>query len=86
MWRNLIKSLQKYDKNICIGYILEVDIEYPKTLHNLHNDLPFLYERMMIKKCSKLVCNLYDENKYVAHIRTLKQALHHGLILKKCIK
>ena len=30
-----------------------------------------------------LVCNLYDKNKYVTHIRSLKRALNHGLILKK---
>ena len=49
----------------------------------MHSDLPFLPERMKINKCSKLVCNLYDNNNYVLHIRSLKQALYHGLILKK---
>ena len=38
---------------------------------------------MKINKCSKLVCNLYDKNNCVFHLRSLKQALHHGLILKK---
>ena len=37
---------------------------------------------MNINKCNKFVCNLYDKNNYVAHIRSLKQALDHGLILK----
>ena len=41
---------------------------------------------MKINKCNKLVCNLYDENNYVVHIRSLKQALDHGLILKKVHK
>ena len=45
--------------------------------------MPFLPERMKINKCSKLVCNLYDKDNYVVHIRLLKQALNHGLILKK---
>ena len=49
----------------------------------MHSDLPFLPERMKINKCRKLVCNLYDKNNYVVHIRSLKQALNHGLILKK---
>ena len=49
----------------------------------MHEDLPFLTERMKIGKCKKLVCNLYDKNDYVVHIRSLKQALNHGLILKK---
>ena len=52
-------------------------------MHDLHSDLPFLPERMKINKCSKLVCNLYDKNNCVFHLRSLKQALHHGLILKK---
>ena len=38
---------------------------------------------MRINECSKLVCNLYDENNYVVHVKSLKQALDHGLILKK---
>ena len=57
----------------------EVDVQYPKKLHELHSDLPFLSERMEINKCKKLVCNLYNKKKYVAHINTLKQALNHGL-------
>ena len=38
---------------------------------------------MKINKCIKLVRNLYDKNSYVLHIRALKQALKHRLILKK---
>ena len=38
---------------------------------------------MEINKCKKLVCNLYNKKKYVAHINTLKQALNHGLKFKK---
>ena len=37
---------------------LEVDVQYPKILHNLHNDLPFLPERMKIEKVEKVVANL----------------------------
>ena len=51
-------------------------------IHNLQNDLPVLPKRMKIKKCNKLVCNIYDKNNFAAHIRTLKQALNHGLLLK----
>ena len=50
---------------------------------NLHSDLPFLPKRMKINKCSKLVCNLYNKSNYVVHIRSLKQALNHGVILEK---
>ena len=75
--------IKNYNENSNKGYILEVDIEYPKSLHNLHNDLPFLPERMKINKCNKLICNLYDIQHYVVHIRALNQALNHGYILKR---
>ena len=74
---------KNYDENSNKGYFLEVDVEYPKSLFNLHKDLPFLPEREKILKCNKLVRNIRDKEKYVVHIRALKQALNHGLILKK---
>ena len=80
------KFIKNYDENSDIGYILELDAEYPKRLYNCHNDLPFLPERVKIKKYNKLVCNLYDNNNYVADIRTLKQALNHGLSFEKVHK
>ena len=46
------KFIKNYDKN-SHRYILEVDVEYPKNLHNLHNDLPFLPERMKTKTIRK---------------------------------
>ena len=61
---------------------MDIDIEYPKNLHDLHSDLPFLPEKMKINKCSKLVCNLYDKNTTLSP-KSLKQALNHRLILKK---
>ena len=51
-------------------------------MHELHSDLPFLSERMEVNKCKKLVCNLFNKEKYVVHIKALKQALN-GLKLKK---
>ena len=45
--------------------------------------MPFLPERMVINKTKKLVCNLHNKKNYVAHINVLKQALSHGLKLKK---
>ena len=63
------------------GYILEVDVSYPKELHNQHNDLPFMCERMEINGVEKLVPNLRDKRNYVIHIQALNQALQHGLRL-----
>ena len=75
--------IENYDENDIKGYILEVDVKYPKRLHELHSDLPFLSERMEVNKFKKLVCNLFNKKKYAAHINALKQALNHGLKLKK---
>ena len=38
---------------------------------------------MKIEKFEKLVTNLYDKTDYVIHIRDIKQALNHSLVLKK---
>ena len=75
--------IKNYNENDSKVYILEVDIKYPKRLHKLHSDLPFLSERMEINKCKKLVCNLSNKKKYVTHINSLKQVLNHGLKLRK---
>ena len=80
------KFIKNYDEDSNKGYILEVDLEYPKNLHKLHSDLPFLPERMKINKCSKLTCTMQNKENYVIHIRALKQALNNGLILKKVYK
>ena len=77
------KFIKNYDEDSDKGYILEVDVKYPRKLHDLHSHLPFLPKRMKIDKCKKLVCNLHNKKKYVGHIRSLKQALNHGLKLKK---
>ncbi|XP_057310573.1 uncharacterized protein LOC130648537 [Hydractinia symbiolongicarpus] len=65
------------------GYILEVDVRYPKKLHDTHNDLPFMPERMEINGVEKLSPCLSDRKDYVIHIRALDQALKHGLVLDK---
>ena len=75
--------IKKYDEDSNAGYFLEVDIDYPKELFNFHKDLPFLPERKKVEKVEKLICSIEDKEKYVIHIRVLKQALNHGLVLRK---
>ena len=65
------------------GYILEVDVSYPKELHNQHNDLPFMCERMEINGVEKLVPNLRNKKNYVIHIQALNQLLQQGLRLDR---
>ena len=65
------------------GYLLEVDVAYPKELHDHHNDLPFMCGRMTINGVEKLVPNLYYKKRYIIHIRALDQALKHGLVLER---
>ena len=75
--------IKNYDEESDEGYFLEVDVQYPKILHELHNDLPFSPERMKIEKVEKPITNLHDKTEYVIHKRNLKQTLNHELILKK---
>ena len=72
--------MENYNEKSDKGYFLKVDVQYPEKLHGFHNDLP---ERMKIEKVEKILANLNDKTKYVIHIRHLKQALNHRLVLKK---
>lgn len=67
------------------GYILEVDLQYPEYLHDLHNDIPFCPQKFIPpgSKQPKLIPNLYDKYEYVIHYVHLKTCLKHGLVLKK---
>ena len=73
--------VQVWEKTPCI---LEVDLEYPENLHDLHNDYPFCPERVECKNgVEKLIPNLRNKTKYVIHYKNLIQCLKAGLKLKK---
>ena len=73
--------LQVWEKIPCI---LEVDLEYPENLHDLHNDYPFCPERVECKNgVEKLIPNLRNKTKYIIHYKNLIQCLKAGLKLKK---
>ena len=75
-----------YDEDSKYGMVLEVDIEYPNELHKWHRDLPFLCDRKLLDKTNKLITSFEDKKEYIVHISVLKQALNHGLKLKKVHK
>ena len=83
LWKFNEDFIKKHDEDSNIGYFFEVDVEYPKTLFNNHKDLPFLPEGKKVEKVEKFICSIEDKEKYVIHIRALKQALNHGLVLRK---
>ena len=73
--------VQVWEKLPCI---LEVDLEYPEELHDLHNDYPLAPERVECDKgVDKLIPNLRDKNNYVIHYKNLMQYLSLGMKLKK---
>ena len=74
---DLIKNCDEDSKK---GYILEVDVEYPK---DLHSDLPLLSEKKNKISAIRLYAVCMMKKNYVVHIRSLKQASNHGLVLKK---
>ena len=77
------------------GYILEVDMEYPPHLHELHNDYPLAPEKVKLTKemlspysksfpdqhvlTEKLVPNLNNKTKYVTHYVNLKLYIRLGM-------
>ena len=93
MWYNDYLSnfnegfIKNYNKDSDEGYFLEVDIEQILSIQKNYGVLIktyYFYQReKKIEKVEKLVCSIEDKDKYVIHIRALKQALNNGLKLKE---
>ena len=69
------------NSNCGVGYVLEVDVKYPRELHDLPNDLPFI--RLGLAEWRNWCPNLHDKKKYVIYVKALKQALDDGLVLER---
>ncbi|XP_015510307.2 uncharacterized protein LOC107217324 [Neodiprion lecontei] len=76
-------NFQNVADDSSVGYILEVDLEYPEAIHDKHRDLPLCPEHREPpgSKQSKLLTTLYDKTRYILHYRNLQQALRNGLRL-----
>ena len=63
--------------------MLEVDLDYPNNLHDVHNDYPLAPEKLKIYKVVKLAPNLNNKTHYVESIDHLLYYISKGLILTK---
>ena len=75
-----IRTYMKYPKWIT-NCTLEVDLEYPMELHNIHND--YLLAPESVSGMKKLIPNFRSKKKYVLHDGNLHQYLKHGMKLTK---
>ena len=75
--------IKKCNEQIDKGNFLEIDVKCLEKLLKIHNDLPFLPERMKIEKVENLVANLHHKTECIIHTTNLKQALNHRLVFEK---
>ena len=75
--------IKNYNEESDEGYFFEVDVQYLEKLHELHNDLPILPERMKIEKFEKLVANLHDKTEYVIDIKKIKTSIKSWISFEK---
>ena len=78
-WMN-DKVLKEWTKHSCV---LEVDLEYPDDLHDLHNEYPLAPDKLTVNRTEKLIPNLYDKKRYVLHHTNLKKYIEMGMKLTK---
>ena len=79
---SVLKILEGRGRGGCnplLGYIFEVDMEYPKDLWKSHNDYPVAPEKMIVNSVEKLICHFKPRKNYVVHSRNLRQYLEMGL-------
>ena len=75
-WRSITANADE-------GCILEVDLDYPKHLHDDHSDYPLAPERTIIDGVEKLIPNLNNKKNYVIHYENLKLYERLGLKITK---
>ena len=76
---SVIDLLEKRNTNM--GYIFEVDLEYPRKLWDKHNDYPLAPEKMVVNGVDKLIGSFKPRSHYVVHYHNLKQYLEMGMRL-----
>ena len=79
----IVTQLQNWKSSSKKCYIIEVDLEYPKELHDLHNSYPLATEKIKVGLIAKLIPTLYDKKNYICHIKNLQLYVDLGLKIKK---
>lgn len=85
-WCNIdAETIRNTADDAPVGYILEVDLEYPRELHDLHADYPLCSEKSVPPggKHEKLLLTLFNKTNYIIHYTMLKFVLSQGLVLRK---
>lgn len=93
-WMNKgdIKHWESITSEEGVGCILEVDLEYSKELHDLHNEYPLAPESLSVGGINKLIPNLNNKTNYIVHYKNLKQyrdlgmkitTIHRGIVFKE---
>ena len=83
------KELNKWSTNEeGVGCVLEVELDYPEMLHDLHNDYPLFPESVKLDGSivPKLIPNLNNKTKYVVHYENLKLYESLGLKITKILR
>lgn len=80
-----LKLLDDMNETSEVGCVFDVDISYPDSLHDKHNDLPFLPRSNTPpgSKVCKLMATLEGKQRYIVHYLNLKQAIENGLVVDK---
>ena len=81
--KQLAKNIKDHPADDPVGYILEVDLEYPTELHKAHNTYPLAPTGVAPTEVKKLVPNLHNKERYVLHYRNLQLYASLGMRLKK---
>ena len=66
-------NLNRYTSNSSKGCVIEVDFEYQKELHQLHNDYPLAPDKTDIKEKVLSSCQLKTADLYNIHFGTVKK-------------
>ena len=80
---NVLSILEKVNHSMSNfgkkGYIFEVDLEYPTSLWESHNDYPLAPEKINVNGVEKLISHFKPRKNYVVHYRNLRQYLELGM-------